>query len=386
MAHDGGTHSGAVTALRIDEFVGSQGLECIADDFRDLFARMGKRSFVHSLGWHRAFVAHLSERADDVRFYVFRRGTHVCAIVALRAGSAAKWVRVRRSSLLTHRHATLSDALVAPGENIDDVVGALAGRVGAGALASIIELPNLIAGRSALGALQERAGARDAPRLLVEAVGASAWFDTTSRAAALAGVSSHARRNLGRQRRRLEEMGAVVVERLVGVRAAEEGVDRFVALEASGWKGAAGSAIRMHPRLLGFYRSLARELDSCPSVVVYLLHVAGRVVAGSFCIELDDTLHVLKIAYDEDLRAAAPGNRLLDHMLDEAAGREALRRVSLVTSPPWAQRWGARNDELRRVLVFPPGLRGTLLLTALRLRRRLRGRSLAGQGEAHSVP
>ncbi len=386
MAYDGPTHAPAGAALRVDEFKGASGLVHIADDLQRLFERIENRHFVHSPGWLRAFVACLVETPDKVRFFVFHRGAHVCAVVALQEqdARAAGPFRVRRHSLLMHRHATLSDALVAPGESVHEVVAALAGHLDGGALATLIELPNLLAGGAALSALGQ--GARLAPRLFIEVAGASAWFDTSSREAAFSGLSSHMRRNLARQRRRLEEMGPVAFERIQGERAATDGVERFVMLEASGWKGAAGSAIRMHPRILDFYRTLARELEGNPQVVVYLLAIGSRTVAGSFCIELDDTLHVLKIAYDEELHAAAPGNYLLDRMLDEAAASGVLRRVSLVTSPPWAQRWGARNDDLLRVLVFPPGLRGALLQAALRARRVLRRKPAQDTGIARAAP
>lgn len=376
--------------LRIAEFMGLQGLEQLADDWSGLFARMPRRGFVHSLGWHRAFAACLSDDPGAMRYWTFHRDGVLRAVVPLQQLPA--WgvgpLRVRRLSLPAHRHATLSDALIAPGESPREIMDALRRLLAARgwSRAVAIELPNLLCGHSTLHGIEQPAHGSTASRLMIEKVGSSAWFDTTTRDAVFAGLSSHVRRNLARQRRRLDELGEVRMVRFDGAAAASDGLDAFLELEASGWKAAAGSAIRMHPRIAEFYRMLARELGESPRVVVHLLCVNGRPASGGFCIELDDTLYILKIAYDEQLRAAAPGNCLLENLLDEAARRDELRRVSLVTSPPWAQRWGARNDDLQRVLVLPGGLGGQLLLAAMRARRRLRAERPVSEAGDESLP
>ena len=376
--------------LGIEERHGLQGLEQLAGDWHELFARLPQRSFVQSVGWHRAFASFLSDDPSAMRYFVFRRHGAVCALVALQelAPMGLGPLRVRRLSLPAHRHATLSDALIVPDESPREIIDALRRHVSSGshALVVTLELPNLLRGRAALGGLDARAEWGGNSRWLIETVGASAWFDVSSRDAAFAGLSSHVRRNLARQRRRLEELGEVRMERFAGAAAAGGALQSFFELEASGWKGVAGSAIRMHPRIADFYRSLVHEFEQLPRVVIHLLAVQGRHVAGSFCVELDDTLYVLKIAYEEQLRAAAPGNCLLEQMLGDAAQCDGVRRVSLVTSPPWAKRWGVYEDELQRALVLPGGLSGLLLLSAMRARRRWRRDGAQGGEAAEALP
>ncbi|TNC12834.1 GNAT family N-acetyltransferase [Methylobacterium terricola] len=114
-------------------------------------------------------------------------------------------------------------------------------------------------------------------------------------------------KDLRRRRRRLDEAGAVTVEAVGPDGDLGHAVDAFLALERSGWKGRAGTALACDPRTAGLARALFSAGDGPVTARADLLRLDGRVVAASLALVCNGTATLLKTAYDEDLRALAPG-------------------------------------------------------------------------------
>jgi CelD/BcsL family acetyltransferase involved in cellulose biosynthesis len=78
-------------------------------------------------------------------------------------------------------------------------------------------------------------------------------------------------------------------------------------LEASGWKGAAGTAILASASTAGFYRSLARALHRRGELRLSSLISDGEVIAFDLALEHGSRYFLLKTAYDERYRSLSPG-------------------------------------------------------------------------------
>ncbi|MEO1220374.1 MAG: GNAT family N-acetyltransferase, partial [Pseudomonadota bacterium] len=57
-------------------------------------------------------------------------------------------------------------------------------------------------------------------------------------------MSAKKRKELRRQRKRLAELGELTIERIDGTRCLEPWIEQYLTLEAAGWKGDAGSALK----------------------------------------------------------------------------------------------------------------------------------------------
>src|SRR6185312_11949097 len=69
-------------------------------------------------------------------------------------------------------------------------------------------------------------------------------------------LHSHLLRNLRRGRKQLEEQGQLVVEIVSGGALLDTWLDEAMQVEASGWKGKLGTAIKSRPHTEGFYRKM----------------------------------------------------------------------------------------------------------------------------------
>jgi CelD/BcsL family acetyltransferase involved in cellulose biosynthesis len=78
-------------------------------------------------------------------------------------------------------------------------------------------------------------------------------------------------------------------------------------VEASGWKGEAGTAIVSNPDTEVFYREVAESFACRGELRLSRIDLDGRTAAFDLCIEHGGRLYLLKTGYDEEFRRLAPG-------------------------------------------------------------------------------
>ena len=124
-------------------------------------------------------------------------------------------------------------------------------------------------------------------------------------------VSAGRRKKLRRQRRRLEEIALVTFEAVTAAVKIEAALQDFMVLEASGWKGAAGTAAVDDPAVRGFMRAAVMGLAAEGRARVERLCLNGRTVAAAITLASGDTAWLWKIAYNEGLARYSPGVQLV---------------------------------------------------------------------------
>jgi CelD/BcsL family acetyltransferase involved in cellulose biosynthesis len=84
-------------------------------------------------------------------------------------------------------------------------------------------------------------------------------------------------------------------------------LERGFAVEASGWKGRAGTAILSSEDTASFYRSIARAYHARRELRLSSIALDGRLVAFDLSLLHGERLWLLKTGFDEDYRRYAPG-------------------------------------------------------------------------------
>jgi len=154
-------------------------------------------------------------------------------------------------------------------------------------------------------------------RVLARRGGTSALFDDHARALLAARhrenyldhIAGKKLKELRRQRRRLEESGALTHMSASGPVAAVALTD-FMALEAAGWKGRAGGAARAHATTEAFMREAVTALAAKGDARVDRLIHDGHPVAASITLRSGTAAWFWKIAYDETFARFSPGVQL----------------------------------------------------------------------------
>ena len=100
-----------------------------------------------------------------------------------------------------------------------------------------------------------------------------------------------------------------------------------------------------------------------------LLKLNGEDLAAQFCLVVDRTYHILKIGYDERHARLAPGNMLLEAVLQRLSGDARIGRVDLISDARWHDDWNPNSYYVADYLVFNRSLRGRLLFLSLWLKQ-----------------
>jgi CelD/BcsL family acetyltransferase involved in cellulose biosynthesis len=163
----------------------------------------------------------------------------------------------------------------------------------------------------------------------------------------LASVSRKLRSQTRQFRRRLEGEGRLALRTVHGPEH-DGDLERFLELEASGWKGERGTAIRSDPRSVRLYRGFARAAAERGWLRLHLLELDGTPVAGDLSCVVGGGEHLLKTAFDERHARLSPGLVLRAEVLG-AAIAEGLSFYDFLGGPDhYKMRWAT---ELRERLV-----------------------------------
>jgi CelD/BcsL family acetyltransferase involved in cellulose biosynthesis len=225
-------------------------------------------------------------------------------------------------------------------------------------------------------ALMAAGAARPEPAFVHDRAVRAAVVDGAEDDALARAMNGKRRRELARTRRTLEaELGGPA--QLVEVTDDPAGLDRFLALEAAGWKGEAGSALSSDPAHERFQRESAEAFRAQGRLHLLELRAGGRTAASVLALRSHGTLSTLKIGHDESLRRGTPGVHLMGDIATWAHGRGDVQLVDSCAVPdnPMINRlWPDRIGLL--TLVLPAaGARGQLT-------RRLASRAVRRGGPA----
>jgi CelD/BcsL family acetyltransferase involved in cellulose biosynthesis len=191
------------------------------------------------------------------------------------------------------------------------------------------------------------------------------------------------RGKLRQVRRELATKGSLQLCR--GETANREMLERFYALEAGGWKGGEGSAIRNDVRTTQFYNEIAEVAARHGYLSLYMLEFDGQLVAGHFGLCLQGRYYSPKLSYEERQKDLAAGHLIISEILRDCAARGV--HTYDITGPDdeWKMKW---TDQVRRrsmYFVFRDSAVGSLAYT-LRFRLRPAIKRLSRLGSGASGP
>ncbi len=122
-----------------------------------------------------------------------------------------------------------------------------------------------------------------------------------------AAMSAKKRKELRRQHNRLAEEGALAFERLTDDAGLAEWTAEFLALEAAGWKGEAGSALACAPETRGLFAESLAGAAAAGKLERLALRLDGRAIAMLVNFITPPGAYSYKTAFDEAYARSSPG-------------------------------------------------------------------------------
>ena len=147
-----------------------------------------------------------------------------------------------------------------------------------------------------------------------------------------AGYLDHAiphkkRKELRRLRKRLADAGTLTSTTTADPSALTAALLDFLALEASGWKGRAGTAAQRNDAVRCFVLEAVSALAAEGKASVSRLALDGRAIAAIVTLRSGDAAWCWKIAYDETFSRGSPGVQLLLDVTDDLLADTSIARA-----------------------------------------------------------
>lgn len=212
-----------------------------------------------------------------------------------------RWRRmpVRAARSWRHRNMVVATPLVRAKTASECVAALLAARV-----APVLEFEWTPADGAFYGALAETAGDAGYPWLVTDAYARAVLLrerDPRSR------FNSNMKNNLRRWRSRLAAHGELTPARLSSGDDVAAWLDEFMRLEASGWKGRAGTALASREDDRRFAGEVLAEAFRRGRLIITGLDLGGRALARHCMLAAGEGAFTFKIAYDETYAGCSPG-------------------------------------------------------------------------------
>ena len=146
-------------------------------------------------------------------------------------------------------------------------------------------------------------------------------------------VGPKKRKELRRQRKRLGDSGVVMSSSVGDPPAVVGALDDFLALEAGGWKGRAGTAARAHADVHQFIKAAVVGLAGEGKARIDRLFVDARAIAAIVTLRSGTTAWCWKVAYDESFARFSPGFQLLLDVTEGLLADPAVTRADSCATP-----------------------------------------------------
>lgn len=191
---------------------------------------------------------------------------------------------------------------------------------------------------------------------------------------AVAALGSKKLKELRRQRNRLADIGEVEFRIAAPGAEADAALEQFLALEAAGWKGAAGTALAAKQGDVAFMKEALPAMVRAGAAQIVTLTSGDKVVAAGVLLRHARRAYFFKIAYDETFAKSSPGVQLTLDITRAMCGDDTIDTVdstAIANHPMIDHIWRDRQPIADLMLPAQAGASGFRLLAALIAARRV---------------
>jgi CelD/BcsL family acetyltransferase involved in cellulose biosynthesis len=341
--------------LRCQLVRGAKALTDLRPHWLRITAEMAHKRFFHLYPWHASYFGALEHNLSAMNALVIYDGATPAGIVPLkRTAHDFYGIRLAALELPRHAHVPLSDIVLSDRLQGRDVAGALRTFLSESRIEwDVLAFANVLEDGGAFALAADDSYRVALPTRRCDYLVRPANYDKFAKT-----LSKNFRANLRKARNKLSRYKGEGRLQCLSVRdpaQLEWAFEEFLHVEASGWKGQAGtrSAIQFSQRLRQYYHSLLTGFAELDGYEINLLRLDKRSIGAQLCLHAGDTNYLLKIGYDEAYAKYAPGNMLLEWLLKR--GNDAqIRNINLVTDTPWHVDWLPASYQVYNVYLFNP--------------------------------
>lgn len=344
--------------INIKHVRGREGLHSIKDEWTLLTNSMSRKRFFHLYEWHQSYINSFEQDADSVYFFLLSENNRPIAIVPL-ALRKIRFFGIPLSIFRTYPDTILlggiTDCIIA--DNSRPLLRSLIDYLNTSGFSwQVVDIWKCLDDSCVVGELE-----KDARLNYVRTPTEYSGYITKATLDEIANeVATRKKKKSNRKLKKLKTMGEVEVSVASKSANFREHLESFMMTEASGWKGASGTAIISDPNYKEFFYQLTDALSQIDGCEISLLNLDGKSIAGLFGIVINDTYYALKIAYDENYSNVSPGLVLFDQVFRQLSEQGIIQQCNFITNIDWMSRWNPSTNTTYKVLIFNKSIVGQL--------------------------
>jgi CelD/BcsL family acetyltransferase involved in cellulose biosynthesis len=157
------------------------------------------------------------------------------------------------------------------------------------------------------------------------------------------GLSKNFRNNLSKAANKVSRLPDVEYRFTGASTTSPEDFSEFLKVEASGWKGQAGSAIAKSTHLIDFYETLLRRLVEAGWLEWQFMTGEGCTLAANLAIRMPKSLVIWKLGYNDSYSRCSPGSILFEELVKREIAVRSIEEINLTTDQDWYHNWEMRR-------------------------------------------
>ena len=324
--------------IQVRCFTGTEGLNDLAPAWQGLFQSCHNPSFYNDWRWHQAMQQHLT--SCKIRYFAVYENEELIGIVPLNRYTHRRFgLPIVYLSFPSHPIIDLADIVLHRDKCHIDLLDVVLRHINQERLFrwDVLDLSQF-SSRSSTYALIGKSAVTEHRSAFVERGADGSLVTPLSKKQV-----KNTRRHLNKAKTQYGDVSFACTRNEQDIGGA---YGAFLEVEASSWKGAdgTGTAIRLQPRAKAFFQAVLEQFSATGDAQVNVLYVDGKPAAAQLALRMQDRLALLKIGYDEALKDIGPGGIALLSCLEHES--DSTRALSLVTDPPWAQRWHFQTEQI----------------------------------------
>lgn len=365
--------------LEVTVHTGLAGLEEVREAWEQAAAGMERRRYFHDIRWYQSYLEVLERDPRRVHFFTFRAAGRPVAVLPLRRSKVSRaGIPVRVLEIPFHQYLSFGDFIIAEGQDLPALARTLLATLRADPRFGwdVLRLPYVLEDARALALIRCMQG------FLIQQwrLGDCDYLPCPSGNNPVERCSKNLRSQLRKSSKRLDALGPNGVDTYREGTELERAFQTFLDIEASGWKGRAGTAIKSIPEKERIFRRLFELFSASGQLQIDLLQLNGQSIGGDLTIWMDDTVYDLKIARDQAFDEVSPGHLLTRDLLSRCSENERVRYLNLVSDTEWHSRWRPEKYRIDECHLCNWTIGGLAQYAAL-ARARFRKRKLATRRE-----
>jgi len=348
-----------MASISIKVFQGKEGFHKIKNDWNRIVDTLKDKHLIHLYEWYKSYIDTVDDNDFNAIFLVMYRNSEPFAIFPIE--EHVKNIVGFKFRILQVPHCNdidMVDFIFEKKNDTEKLMELLIDNLEKylNHKWDCIYFPNVLENSSIYFSLQKS----PINRVTVDKVGECHYLQCGSYETLSNTFSGNFRNQLKKKRNRLSRLGNFEYISIRKKDTIKKAFDDFLEIEASGWKGAIGTAIKPRSKIKRFYENLIDNFSDNDKCEINFLKINNEIVAGSFHLLTDNTFYLLKTGYDNKYSKVSPGVLLQDSVIKKYSNDPAFKTINMISDYKWGISWNPLSMDVFNIIVFNKSVSGLI--------------------------